>query len=89
MKSDNIVNINSQLSNVDIDIKNVKTEKVVLVGNPNVGKSCVFNYLSGKYVDVSNYPGTTVSITRCNYKGKKSTTPQASTAFLLSTKKKK
>ncbi|MFZ6033665.1 MAG: FeoB small GTPase domain-containing protein [Melioribacter sp.] len=71
MKSDNIVNINSQLSNVDIDIKNVKTEKVVLVGNPNVGKSCVFNYLSGKYVDVSNYPGTTVSITRCNYKGKK------------------
>ncbi|MGK9477975.1 FeoB small GTPase domain-containing protein [Melioribacter sp. OK-6-Me] len=71
MKSDNIVNINSLSTNVDSTLRHVKTEKVVLVGNPNVGKSCVFNYLSGKYVDVSNYPGTTISITRCNYKGKK------------------
>ena len=37
-------------------------EKVVLIGNPNVGKSVVFNYLTGKYVSVSNYPGTTVEI---------------------------
>lgn len=36
--------------------------KLVLVGNPNVGKSVVFNYLTGMYVDVSNYPGTTVEI---------------------------
>ncbi len=43
-----------------------ETEKttVALVGNPNVGKSVVFNYLSGLYVDVSNYPGTTVEINR-------------------------
>lgn len=44
--------------------------KVVLVGNPNVGKSCFFNYFSGLYVDVSNFPGTTVSVSQCNYKGK-------------------
>lgn len=36
--------------------------KVVLVGSPNVGKSAIFNYLTGSYVAVSNYPGTTVDI---------------------------
>jgi len=41
---------------------------VALVGNPNVGKSLVFNYLSGMYVDVSNYPGTTVELTKGQYK---------------------
>ncbi len=35
----------------------------MLVGNPNVGKSAVFNALTGAYVDVSNFPGTTVEIT--------------------------
>ena len=38
--------------------------KVVLVGNPNVGKSLIFNALSGMNVDVSNYPGTTVELTK-------------------------
>jgi ferrous iron transport protein B len=42
--------------------KGVKT--IVLVGNPNVGKSVVFNALTGTYVDVSNFPGTTVELTR-------------------------
>ncbi|MBE0416353.1 MAG: ferrous iron transport protein B [Coriobacteriia bacterium] len=37
---------------------------VVLVGNPNVGKSVVFNALTGTYVDVSNFPGTTVEVMR-------------------------
>jgi len=36
--------------------------KIVLVGNPNVGKSLFFNAFTGLYVDVSNYPGTTVAI---------------------------
>ncbi|CAH2213138.1 ferrous iron transport protein B [Tepidibacter aestuarii] len=36
--------------------------KLVLAGNPNVGKSVFFNYLTGIYVDVSNFPGTTVDI---------------------------
>ncbi len=35
---------------------------IVLVGNPNVGKSVIFGYLTGTYADVSNYPGTTIEI---------------------------
>jgi ferrous iron transport protein B len=38
--------------------------RVALVGQPNVGKSVVFGHLTGRYVTVSNYPGTTVAITR-------------------------
>jgi len=41
-----------------------ETATVILVGNPNVGKSVVFGTLTGRYVNVSNYPGTTVEITR-------------------------
>jgi len=36
----------------------------VLVGNPNVGKSVLFGRLTGRYATVSNYPGTTVGVTR-------------------------
>jgi ferrous iron transport protein B len=43
------------------------TPVIVLVGNPNVGKSVFFNYLSGMYVDVSNYPGTTIELMRGSY----------------------
>lgn len=39
-----------------------KNSSIVLVGNPNVGKSVVFGYLTGKYVTVANYPGTTVTL---------------------------
>lgn len=35
-----------------------------LVGSPNVGKSALFNRLTGAYVTVSNYPGTTVEVAR-------------------------
>ena len=38
--------------------------KLVLVGNPNVGKSVFFNHLTGLYVDVSNFPGTTIEVAR-------------------------
>ena len=38
--------------------------KIVIVGNPNVGKSVIFNDLTGAHVTVSNYPGTTVGISR-------------------------
>ncbi|MDR3686442.1 MAG: ferrous iron transport protein B [Coriobacteriia bacterium] len=40
------------------------SETIVLAGNPNVGKSVVFNALTGTYVDVSNFPGTTIELTR-------------------------
>lgn len=35
---------------------------IALVGSPNVGKSLLFNLLTGTYVTVSNYPGTTVEV---------------------------
>jgi len=46
------------------DLNNIQQKKkhLVLVGNPNVGKSVFFNALTGKYVDVSNFPGTTIDI---------------------------
>lgn len=39
-------------------------DKIALVGSPNVGKSVLFNILTGAYVTVSNYPGTTVEVSR-------------------------
>ena len=38
--------------------------KILIVGSPNVGKTLLFNRLTGKYVTVSNYPGTTVEVSR-------------------------
>ncbi len=37
---------------------------IALVGHPNVGKSALFHCLTGQHVVVSNYPGTTVEVTR-------------------------
>ncbi|QSZ67761.1 ferrous iron transport protein B [Methanofollis aquaemaris] len=36
--------------------------RCALVGNPSVGKSLIFNQLTGLGVEVSNYPGTTVEL---------------------------
>lgn len=38
--------------------------EIVLVGHPNVGKSVLFGRLTGRYVTVANYPGTTVDVYR-------------------------
>jgi ferrous iron transport protein B len=43
-----------------------KYPRIVLAGNPNVGKSVIFGLLTGKYVTVSNYPGTTVEVSTGN-----------------------
>ncbi len=40
-----------------------KRYKILLVGSPNVGKSTIFYTLTGRYTNVSNYPGTTVTFT--------------------------
>jgi Fe2+ transport system protein B len=40
------------------------TKRALLVGQPNVGKSVIFGALTGSYVTVSNYPGTTVEVAR-------------------------
>ncbi len=39
-------------------------KKVILLGFPNVGKSLLFQHLTGRYAVVSNYPGTTVDFSR-------------------------
>ncbi|MHA1237657.1 MAG: ferrous iron transport protein B [Candidatus Odinarchaeia archaeon] len=57
------------------DDKNKESEriKILLVGNPNTGKSVIFNNLTGIGVTVSNYPGTTVELTQgsFNFEGEK------------------
>lgn len=41
-----------------------KNGTILLIGNPNVGKSVLFNRLTGGDAVVSNYPGTTVDYTK-------------------------
>ena len=53
--------------NQELDLPADK-KKIVLAGNPNVGKSIFFNDLTGVYVNVSNYPGTTLDISTGEYK---------------------
>jgi ferrous iron transport protein B len=43
---------------------------IVLAGNPNVGKSALFSALSGAYAEVSNFPGTTVEVVTCRWRGR-------------------
>ncbi|MFZ5652140.1 MAG: ferrous iron transport protein B [Bacillota bacterium] len=52
-----------------VGIKNIPegAKKIVLAGNPNTGKSVFFNSFTGMYVDVSNYPGTTLEISHGLY----------------------
>lgn len=50
-------------------IKTVNEQKkIVLVGNPNVGKSVFFHRLTRQYVDVSNFPGTTMEFCCAKWK---------------------
>ena len=44
--------------------------KIALVGNPNVGKSNIFNTLTGIYQHTENWPGKTVSQTIGKFKYK-------------------
>jgi len=39
-------------------------QQIALVGSPNVGKSMLFHRLTGQYVIVANYPGTTVELSQ-------------------------
>lgn len=39
-----------------------RARHIALAGNPNVGKSVIFNALTGLSADVSNYPGTTIDV---------------------------
>ncbi len=39
-------------------------KEILLMGNPNVGKSAIFSRLTGAKIVISNYPGTTVELTK-------------------------
>ncbi len=57
--------ISFQESGINVTAKaSLDLKKIVLVGNPNVGKSVIFKLLTGSYVLVSNFPGTTVEVSR-------------------------
>lgn len=45
------------------DLANPEARPLLLIGNPNVGKSLLFTRLTNRYVTVSNFPGTTVEMT--------------------------
>ena len=58
------VDINKGQSAVEPAVGKDQSRRLLLVGNPNVGKSVLFGLFSGQYAMVSNYPGTTVELTR-------------------------
>jgi ferrous iron transport protein B len=47
-----------------------KTINIALVGNPNCGKTTLFNYISGSKEKVGNYSGVTVDIKKATFKTK-------------------
>ena len=46
----------------------IHKNKIAILGNPNVGKSTLFNNLTKKYSIVSNYPYTTIEVARGDIK---------------------
>ncbi len=59
LKIDQKKNPEGAQSKTDLSVR-----RILLVGSPNVGKSMLFNRLTGRYVTVSNYPGTTIELSR-------------------------
>lgn len=47
-----------------------KTINIALVGNPNCGKTTLFNFISGSKEKVGNYSGVTVDIHKARFKSK-------------------
>ena len=57
-------NLSSSATPENVEETTDQPKKIVIIGNPNVGKSVLFNNLTNHYVTVSNYPGTSVEVTR-------------------------
>jgi ferrous iron transport protein B len=47
--------------------KDLSRKTIVLAGNPNTGKSVLFNELTRLNAEISNYPGTTVELLKGNF----------------------
>ncbi len=47
----------------------MKNKKACLIGNPNVGKSSLFNFLTGSLQHTGNWTGKTVAneVGKCEY----------------------
>ncbi|NQU52633.1 MAG: ferrous iron transport protein B, partial [Bacteroidetes bacterium] len=58
--------------NIDLinQSERTKTIDIALVGNPNCGKTTLFNYISGSKEKVGNYTGVTVDIKKATFKTK-------------------
>ena len=67
-----------QTADIDLSVTQKLDGNIALVGHPNVGKSAIFQRLTGQRVIVSNYPGTTVEVTRGNLRQKKAKSQPAS-----------
>ena len=52
------------MSTQNIDVSGLAQRRVALVGNPNCGKSSLFNRLTGSQQKVANYAGVTVELKR-------------------------
>jgi len=66
-------NLYSPIPNKEKVIRNTKTITVALLGNPNSGKTSLFNAIVGAHQKVGNFTGVTVEKTEgsVNYKGYK------------------
>ncbi len=61
---------------------------VALMGNPNVGKSTLFNHLTGMHQHTGNWPGKTVTgaVGKCTYKNKNITLVDLPGCYSLSSR---
>nr|MDE7360672.1 50S ribosome-binding GTPase [Oscillospiraceae bacterium] len=57
------------LSDIRVEKSSPDDKVIVIAGNPNVGKSTVFNGLTGLHQHTGNWPGKTVSIAQGSCKG--------------------
>ena len=57
-------------SDIHVEKGNPDDRVIVIAGNPNVGKSTVFNGLTGLHQHTGNWPGKTVSIAQGACKGR-------------------